>query len=133
MDGEQLKVGNVIKMNIIKQKRKELGLSQKEMSEKLGTSQQTISRLEKTEIENIPCSLLMKLADIFQIPLDVLIYDEQNIFSDAQGGELWKIYKKLDETNKTTLLLLGRRLKETQNENMLKKQIGEKSDKNSNM
>lgn len=123
----------MIKMNIIKQKRKELGLSQKEMSEKLGTSQQTISRLEKTEIENIPCSLLMKLADIFQIPLDVLIYDEQNIFSDAQGGELWKIYKKLDETNKTTLLLLGRRLKETQNENMLKKQIGEKSDKNSNM
>lgn len=120
-------------MNIIKQKRKELGLSQKEMSEKLGTSQQTISRLEKTEIENIPCSLLMKLADIFQIPLDVLIYDEQNIFSEAQGGELWKIYKKLDETNKTTLLLLGRRLKETQNENMLKKQIGEKSDKNSNM
>lgn len=126
-------MGNEIKMNIIKQKRKELGLSQKEMSEKLGTSQQTISRLEKTEIENIPCSLLMKLADIFQIPLDVLIYDEQNIFSDAQGGELWKIYKKLDETNKTTLLLLGRRLKETQNENMLKKQIGEKSDKNSNM
>lgn len=123
----------MIKMNIIKQKRKELGLSQKEMSEKLGTSQQTISRLEKTEIENIPCSLLMKLADIFQIPLDVLIYDEQNIFSEAQGGELWKIYKKLDETNKTTLLLLGRRLKETQNENMLKKQIGEKSDKNSNM
>ena len=123
----------MIKTNIIKQKRKELGLSQKEMSEKLGTSQQTISRLEKTEIENIPCSLLMKLADIFQIPLDVLIYDEQNIFSDAQGGELWKIYKKLDETNKTTLLLLGRRLKETQNENMLKKQIGDKSDKNSNM
>lgn len=120
-------------MNIIKQKRKELGLSQKEMSEKLGTSQQTISRLEKTEIENIPCSLLMKLADIFQIPLDVLIYDEQNIFSDAQGGELWKIYKKLDETNKTTLLLLGRRLRETQKEEVLKKQIGEKSDKNSNM
>lgn len=123
----------MITMNIIKQKRKELGLSQKEMSEKLGTSQQTISRLEKTEIENIPCSLLMKLADIFQIPLDVLIYDEQNIFSDVQGGELWKIYKKLDETNKTTLLLLGRRLRETQKEEVHKKQIGEKSDKNSNM
>lgn len=127
-----IKLGNTIKMNIIKRKRKELGLSQKEMSEKLGTSQQTISRLEKTAIENIPCSLLMKLADIFQIPLDVLIYDEQNIFSDAQGG-LWKIYKMLDETNKTTLLLLGRRLKETQKEEKLKKQMGEKSDKNSNM
>lgn len=133
MFAKWIKVGNTIKMNIIKRKRKELGLSQKEMSEKLGTSQQTISRLEKTAIENIPCSLLMKLADIFQIPLDVLIYDEQNIFSDAQGGELWKIYKMLDETNKTTLLLLGRRLKETQKEEILKKQMGEKSDKNSNM
>ena len=45
-------------MNIIRRKRKELGISQKELSEKLGTSQQTISRIEKADIENIPCSLL---------------------------------------------------------------------------
>ena len=57
-------------MNIIRRKRKELGISQKELSEKLGTSQQTISRIEKADIENIPCSLLVKLASIFNTPID---------------------------------------------------------------
>lgn len=40
----------VMKMNIIRKKRKELGISQSELSEKLGTSQQTISRIEKAGI-----------------------------------------------------------------------------------
>lgn len=123
----------VVKMNIIKKKRKELGISQKEMGEKLGTSQQTVSRIEKTEIENIPCSLLLKLANIFQIPIEVLIYGEESSAFNDQGEELWEIYKQLDEINKTTLLLLGRRLNDTQVEKMLKKQVREQSDKNSNM
>lgn len=123
----------VVKMNIIKKKRKELGISQKEMGEKLGTSQQTVSRIEKTEIENIPCSLLLKLANIFQIPIDVLIYGEESSDFNDQGEELWEIYKQLDEINKTTLLLIGRRLNDTQVEKMLKKQVREQSDKNSNM
>ncbi len=105
-------------MNVLKKKRKEFGLSQKEMSEKLGISQQTVSRLEKTEIKHVSLGLLMKLTDIFQLPLEVLIYDEQNSFSDNEGRELWEIYKKLNETNKRTLLLLGRRLQETQKEKM---------------
>ena len=48
-------------MNIIRRKRKELGISQKELSEKLGTSQQTISRIEKADIENIPESMKLFL------------------------------------------------------------------------
>ena len=62
-------------MNIIRRKRKELGISQKELSEKLGTSQQTISRIEKADIENIPCSLLVKLANIFE-----------HLRGESQGG-----------------------------------------------
>lgn len=46
---------------------------------------------------------------------------------------MWEIYKQLDEENRTTLIMLGRRLSETQAENILKRQTGEKSDKNSNM
>ena len=65
-------------MNVIKQKRKELGISQRELSEKLGTSQQTISRIEKSDVENIPSSLLIKLADIFQIPVDFLIRGDKS-------------------------------------------------------
>lgn len=123
----------VRKMNIIKQKRKELGISQSELSERLGTSQQTISRIEKAEIENIPCSLLIKLADIFHVPVDILIYEEKNSLFSSQGEELWEIYKQLDAANKTTLLTLGRRLSEAQVETIFKRQTGDESDKNSDM
>ena len=51
----------------------------------------------------------------------------------SQGEELWEIYKQLDEANKTTLLTLGRRLSEAQVENMFKRQMGDESDKNSDM
>lgn len=116
-------------MNIIRRKRKELGISQKELSEKLGTSQQTISRIEKADIENIPCSLLVKLANIFDIPIDVLVYGDNSDLCKSQIEELWDVFQKLDEINKATLLLMGRRLNEAQMENMLKKQIGDMSDK----
>ena len=98
----------VVNMNVIKQKRKELGISQRELSEKLGTSQQTISRIEKSDVENIPSSLLIKLADIFQIPVDFLIRGDKSDLFSTKGDE-------------------------TQAENMLKRQTGDKSDKNSNM
>ena len=117
-------------MNIIRRKRKELGISQKELSEKLGTSQQTISRIEKADIENIPCSLL---ASIFNTPIDILVHGDNSDLCKSQIEELWDVFQKLDEINKATLLLMGRRLNEAQMENMLKKQIGDISDKNSDM
>lgn len=123
----------VVGMNIIKRKRKELGISQKELSEKLGTSQQTVSRLEKTSIENIPCNFLVKLADFFQIPVDVLLYGEQSDMYGTQMEELLELYKKLDESNKATLILIGKRLNEVQKEKLKKMQIGDSCDKNSNL
>ena len=120
-------------MNIIRRKRKELGISQKELSEKLGTSQQTISRIEKADIENIPCSLLVKLARIFNTPIDIFVHGDNSDLCKSQIEELWDVFQKLDEINKATLLLMGRRLNEAQMENMLKKQIGDISDKNSDM
>lgn len=120
-------------MNVIKRKRKELGISQKELSEKLGTSQQTISRLEKTSIENVPCNILLKLADLFEVPVDILLYGDQSDMYGTQVEELWELYKKLDEPNKATLILLGKRLNEVQREKFQKIQIGDSSDKNSNL
>ena len=106
----------VVEMNIFYQARIQLGISQKELSEKLGTSQQTVSRLEKTSIENIPCNFLVKLADFFQIPVDVLLYGEKSDMYGTQMEELLELYKKLDESNKATLILLGKRLNEVQKE-----------------
>lgn len=106
----------VVEMNIIKQKRKELGLSQKELSEKLGTSQQTISRIEQGDTISIPCNLLQKLSHFFHVPIDLLVYGEQSSFYDEQTEELWKIYCDLDVVNKETWIMIGRRLSETQGE-----------------
>ena len=91
-------------MNIIRRKRKELGISQKELSEKLGTSQQTISRIEKADIENIPCSLLVKLANIFNTPIDILVHGENSDLCKSQIEELWDVFQKLDEINMQILL-----------------------------
>lgn len=115
------------------EKEKGTGDFQKELSEKLGTSQQTISRIEKADIENIPCSLLVKLASIFNTPIDILVHGDNSDLCKSQIEELWDVFQKLDEINKATLLLMGRRLNEAQMENMLKKQIGDISDKNSDM
>ena len=104
-------------MNIIKQKRKELGLSQKELSEKLGTSQQTISRIEQGDTVSIPCNLLQKLSDFFHVPIDLLVYGEDSRFYDENTEELWKIYSDLDVVNKETWIMIGRRLSETQGKN----------------
>lgn len=104
-------------MNIIKQKRKELGLSQKELSEKLGTSQQTISRIEQGDTVSIPCNLLQKLSDFFHVPIDLLVYGEEGRFYDENTEELWKIYSDLDVVNKETWIMIGRRLSETQGKN----------------
>ena len=119
--------------NRVKELRKERGLRQEELAAKINVSQQTISRIEKADIENIPCSLLVKLANIFDIPIDVLVYGDNSDLCKSQIEELWDVFQKLDEINKATLLLMGRRLNEAQMENMLKKQIGDMSDKNSDM
>ena len=75
----------------------------------------------------------MKLAIIFNTPIDILVHGDNSDLCKSQIEELWDVFQKLDEINKATLLLMGRRLNEAQMENMLKKQIGDISDKNSDM
>lgn len=76
---------------------------------------------------------MVKLANIFNTPIDILVHGENSDLCKSQIEELWDVFQKLDEINKATLLLMGRRLNEAQMENMLKKQIGDISDKNSDM
>jgi transcriptional regulator with XRE-family HTH domain len=63
--------------------RKTLGLSQKELAEKLNTRQSAISRIEKGE-QNISISLLEKIADALGVEVNVsLNFTQQNVPSTA--------------------------------------------------
>lgn len=60
-------------MNNICQMRKENGISQIQLASLLGTSQQTISRIEKAVLEKIPVSFLIKIAEIFKVSIGKII------------------------------------------------------------
>ena len=98
-------------MNIIRRKRKELGISQKELSEKLGTSQQTISRIEKADIENIPCSLLVKLASIFNTPIDILVHGDNSDLCKSQIEELWDVFSEVRRDKQSYFIIDGKKTK----------------------
>lgn len=53
--------------------RKENGISQIQVASLLGTSQQTISRIEKAVPEKIPVSFLIKIAEIFKVSIGKII------------------------------------------------------------
>ncbi len=57
--------------------RQTAGLSQKQLAELIGTSQQNISRWEKNEVEP-GISFCIKLADYYGITLDELVGREPN-------------------------------------------------------
>lgn len=60
-------------MNNICQIRKENGISQIQLAFLFGTSQQTISRIEKAVPEKIPVSFLIKIAEIFKVSIGKII------------------------------------------------------------
>ena len=64
-------------MNIaqnIKQMRKEMGLTQKELAERVGVTQQCISDWENGKIEPT-ISYVAKMSKIFETTIDSLVFD----------------------------------------------------------
>lgn len=120
-------------MNNIRKLRKKNQMSQKELSHILGISQQTISRIEKADEKNISSGLLIKLAEIFHVSMESLVGEHINICSEEEEKELRKIYQRLDEANRTTLLMIGERLYETQQDSVEKQHMGDKNGKDCDM
>lgn len=109
-------------------------MSQKDLSHILGISQQSISRIEKADGKNISSGLLLKLAEIFHVSMESLVGEQINISPKGQDEELRKIYQRLDEVNRTTLLVIGQRLYETQqNSIIVERQTGDENGKNCDM
>lgn len=75
----------------------------------------------------------MKLAEIFHVSMETLVGEQINICSKDSDEELRKIYQKLDEVNRTTLLVIGQRLFETQQDSIVERHTGDEDGKNRNM
>lgn len=102
-------------MNTIRRLRKKSGISQQKLSKLLGISQQSVSRIENMEnLNNVPGYLLMKFAETFQVTIEELVESNELLNVDKQEDELWQVYQQLDSVNKETLLVMGRRLYDTQ-------------------
>lgn len=107
----------------VKELRTERGLKQETLADFVGSSQQTISRIEN-DIGTPPLDLMILLAKYFNVTTDYILglSDsrrglEGQLKMDKEIDEYYNIiliYKSLDEENKKTSLLLMNRLLETQ-------------------
>lgn len=106
-------------MNAIRRLRKRSGMSQQKLSKVLGISQQSVSRIENMKnLNKVSGYLLMQFAEVFQVTIEELVGSDELLNVDKQEEELWQVYKQLDSINKETLLVMGRRLYDTQKKMM---------------
>lgn len=61
----------------IKLKRISMGLTQKELANKVGISHVTLSRIEKGSYENITLRTMLKLADALDTTVQELFFSEE--------------------------------------------------------
>lgn len=97
----------------IKSKRKELGLTQTELGERLGVQKNAVSKWECGRVTDIPASKIKAMADLFGVAPSYLIDDESPspvVFDDftyAMHNEV----KDLPEEKKQMLLDMARFMK----------------------
>ena len=98
-------------MNRISELRKKAGLTQGQLGEILGMSQQAISKYENSD-ENISGDILIAMSKIFKVPIeDILCKEEKNTQKDYDTKrEIFDLYKSLDQYNRDTWIILGKRL-----------------------
>lgn len=98
-------------MNIgerIKNRRKEIGLSVDDVSDKLGKNRATIYRYESSDIENLPITILEPLSKILQTTPDYLMgwIDEKEQQQNVSEKEkiLLSYYNQLNDLGKEKLI-----------------------------
>lgn len=112
---DNIKIGSVIR-----DLRKEKGLTQEELASKLGLQKSAIAKYESGRVANIKRTTLQKMIEIFECSPAVLLgYDEPthlgipevsdpNIYKEV--AELSNIYMHLNKDDQEYLLLTARRL-----------------------
>lgn len=104
-------------MNRVSELRKKAKLTQRKFGEIMQVSQQTISKYESKDA-NIPQDILKKMAKFFNVSIEYILEEDQQEKSPIynQREEMLKIYRGLNQYNKDTWMLLGKRLLEGQKE-----------------
>ena len=99
----------------LKKLRTEMGISQRQLGEQIGVSQQSINKYENHEIEP-DIRILIKMADFFQTSLDYLvghtdiryIIEERTTFDlNAEEALFIDNYRKLSKSERDSLLLVA--------------------------
>lgn len=94
-------------MNRISELRKKLGLTQTRLGEEIGVSQQTISKYENVD-ENISGDMLLALSKFFNY---ILRKDEEEQQREQDNKrEIMELYRDMDQYNRDTWIIIGKRL-----------------------
>ena len=114
-------------MQQLKKLRLEKGVSQKAVAQYLNVSQQTVSRYETSDNLSVSQDILIQLAHYYNVSIDYILSGKtdakKSIINEKEGNylktdpiekELQNVYQRLNDYNKETLILLGRRLLEEQ-------------------
>lgn len=111
---------------IIKDRRKELGLTIRDVAAVVGVASATVSRWETGEIGNMRRDRIYKLAQVLQLnPAEIMGFTEQELRSFEEGDllayastdpdaiELLELYRKMDRQDKKRVVEFVRALSVT--------------------
>ena len=111
---------------IIKGRRKELGLTIKDVGKAVGVAHATVSRWETGNISNMRRDRIYKLAQVLQLnPAEIMGFTEQELRSFEEGDllayastdpeviEMLELYRKMDRTDRKRVVEFVRALSAT--------------------
>ena len=79
----------------LRNRRKELGLSMKEVADHIGVAEATVSRWESGDIANMKRNYIKLYADVLQVsPLFIMGEDEDSSIQSDEFNELFKYFKE---------------------------------------
>lgn len=107
----------------VRELREKQGLTQLALAQRVGSSQQAISRIEKGDIVP-PLDIIVNLAEYFRVTIEYMIFKsdtKQNIEIQLEvkrkideNEDIVVLYEQLDEDSKGTVKVLMNRLVEVQ-------------------
>ena len=87
--------------DIIKNRRKELGMNQEDLARSVGTTKATVSRWESGDIHKMKSTYIKSIADVLQIDPMVFFQREEVLLPDE--AEIIDAYRKADDGTRASI------------------------------